>query len=1288
MSETMPKTAPKTAPGTRRDPLNREQRRAVECGRNAVVAAGAGSGKTSVLASRYVRLITRGGLRVDQILSLTFTRKAAAQMYQRIHGALIAETKSPEAGVAEAARRALKDFYHARIQTLDSYCVYVVKQGAARYGIRPDFTVDDEETRELAIRESLPFLISHISHPALEQLYREKRPQDIARDIFAEAALARGYVDQPPDYAGGAAAQFGLIRAEWKKARGELLPLLDELAALCAEETQDSFLAQLRAPLDQYRDIRDGCLTEAEMGDYLEALLRSHRPGTEGPSPEGGGAEGLSTRGHIVRWLRTLHAIAWANASRGKRNSRAKAIATCLRRLFPAVSSILVYALQGWIILSVMTLLDEFQRVYVEKKRAQGILSFADLSRLARTILRDQPDIRDNEKAAFQAIMIDEFQDNNALQKELLFLLAEKRDRFSAGIPAAGDLEEGKLFFVGDEKQSIYRFRGADVSVFRELKTELAAEDLSLGVNYRSAPELIALFNAVFGGSLCDPSGSSPLFRYASVFPPAGALPAYEADYSPLSAGTSASGSAAVYILDSGRGGSDEEEEQPQGEQLENDENEAAFIAARIQDLLEEHDGEGLPRYRPDDIAILFRTRRPQRFFEKHLRLLRIPYAAEGLSGFFSDGPVNDMAAFLRLIAYPLDTEAYAIFLRSPFAGLSVEGLSICVSCLNGERDQGPGPESAEWDWPFSVVPPLPDERDRRAWERGRELYRRVREQAAGLSIGQLLSELWYREGYRYETLWNPGTRAHRELFDYLYSQALKADERGLSVAAFSDRLDALREREEPLEDTEIPLERSGAVRLLTVHKSKGLEFKVVFIVCCGKRGGAKNHGDLYCSGTDQVSFNPPLPPECADLDKIKRNFFYERDRLEERRKAAAELRRLLYVAMTRARERLFLSGSFPLEHGDGDPLESLAAALENKIGAKEDKDAKLGFPALDGDRILDNDSFFGLLLPALADKRGRAPGLPAADPDPRTQPESWPAYVQIGLIPPLGTEDLRDAKDLRDAENPRAGPRYPNTRSGLNRFLNAAAALYAGARVKRGPVPEPDHLNASAAGDFLPLSGPGFAALPGLPERGGVPWRPDPALSGEAALDIFKRVDPILSKDSADRGADRNFAEFGTLAHLCVEKYLSSPEAENPELRIPPGLAGRFSPAETQTLLEAGKDIAGRFLASPLGKQAGEAPFRRGEYPFRCLWDNPAAEAGKGRVNGGGGVFINGVIDLIFEQDGEVRVVDFKTDSAEKPEEHLVQMAVYRRAARELRGKPCRVWLYYLRTGRAVEIV
>jgi ATP-dependent helicase/nuclease subunit A len=134
-------------------------------------------------------------------------------------------------------------------------------------------------------------------------------------------------------------------------------------------------------------------------------------------------------------------------------------------------------------------------------------------------------------------------------------------------------------------------------------------------------------------------------------------------------------------------------------------------------------------------------------------------------------------------------------------------------------------------------------------------------------------------------------------------------------------------------------------------------------------------------------------------------------------------------------------------------------------------------------------------------------------------------------------------------------------------------------------------------------------------------------------------------------------------------------------EGRLPSGLAGRLRSVEAEALLDAGKAAAERFLASPLGIQAAGAAYRRSEYPFRSLWEGP------GEHDSPPELFINGVIDLLYEWEDELRVVDFKTDTAENPGEHLCQMSIYRRAAQELRGKVCRVWLYYLRSGRAVEI-
>ena len=144
-------------------------------------------------------------------------------------------------------------------------------------------------------------------------------------------------------------------------------------------------------------------------------------------------------------------------------------------------------------------LLEIFQEEVQNTKRSMGLLTFADVAALAIESLLKYPELRLIEKKSYKAIMIDEFQDDNILQKELLFLLAEKEELCSSRIPLASELNPEKLFFVGDEKQSIYKFRGADVEVFRKLSDELSGK-ATLSTNYRSEPALVAAFNTIFGG--------------------------------------------------------------------------------------------------------------------------------------------------------------------------------------------------------------------------------------------------------------------------------------------------------------------------------------------------------------------------------------------------------------------------------------------------------------------------------------------------------------------------------------------------------------------------------------------------------------------------------------------------------------------------------------------------------------------------------------------------------------------------------------------------------------------
>ncbi|MDR3020075.1 MAG: PD-(D/E)XK nuclease family protein, partial [Treponema sp.] len=179
---------------------------------------------------------------------------------------------------------------------------------------------------------------------------------------------------------------------------------------------------------------------------------------------------------------------------------------------------------------------------------------------------------------------------------------------------------------------------------------------------------------------------------------------------------------------------------------------------------------------------------------------------------------------------------------------------------------------------------------------------------------------------------------------------------------------------------------------------------------------------------------------------------------------------------------------------------------------------------------------------------------------------------------------------------------------------------------------------------------------------------------------DVFEKVDVILERflKTEDAITEKfNSASFGTIAHICVEARLN-----NKEPVMPANLTGSLKPAEYETLLEAGKELAGRFMKSPLGKTAGNNHLRESEFAFRSIIKDKS----------GNEMFINGSIDLFFEDDNSViHILDFKTDNKEEPLEHIPQMACYYHAVNSLFALPdkkeCRVWLYYLRSGHAVEL-
>ncbi|WP_461256450.1 UvrD-helicase domain-containing protein [Treponema sp. R80B11-R83G3] len=1195
--------------------LNEEQKKAAFCEENAVVAAGAGSGKTMVLAHRFAWLLTEKGYKVDEILTLTFTKKAAAQMYKRIYS-LLSQIAQEDSGIkSQRAQKALDDFIHARIQTLDSYSTSIVKQCAPRYGIRPDFQIDQQRCYNIALEVSYPFFITHRHHPAVKRLYSGNRPNNIVHNIFADVLFNYSLIDKPRDFLADLDYQFNVLCSQWDNQIKNIKKVLDDIKRDIGED--NSFLPILVQVIEKEKAENNYIPWSADIKKYFNQLKNTP---VETVIEE---AESHPLHKSFLKFLFFLHAIKIISLRGGKKSDNpVKKNIYLLRDIYDAFSALAISCMQAGFIISIMSLLSRLQKRYLERKRTEGVLTFHDVASLSRTILIEQTDIRRSEKDAFKSIMIDEFQDNNELQKDILFLLAERSNKLNKGVPPAEDLCKGKLFFVGDEKQSIYFFRGADVSVFRKLKEEIKSDDLPLKTNYRSSAGLIGAFNAIFGGIYPDSEEKTPSVKYNSVFSRSKNLPLYEAEYAALNAGSTGGGNLTLCILN-------KKAEAEENDRLSADENEARFVAEKIEQLLSE-------KYQPDDIAILFRKRSTQHFYEKHLRTLGIPYACEDINDLFYGGPVNDILSVLRLAAHPMDKAAYAEMLRSPFAGLSLSGTAACLSVY------GEAPNDSQ---PFDGKPlEFLEAADKEKYLCGKNVYLSICEKAKVKNISELVSELWYNEGYRYETEWNPQTSVYRELFDYLFHLTANADAENQGLASFTDSMIELRDSGERLSEIEIPLERKSAVHITTIHKSKGLEFPVVFVCSCGKKSQVDNCDDVYLSDTAGLVFSPPPPLECRSISGKRKNFFWEQANEETKRKRTAELRRLLYVAMTRAEKELYITGSLNID--DKIKTDDFSLLLKKHI---EEEQSKGKENYIEGDSILNNDTMFGLLLPAIA----------SHIPDEGLKKDS--SFFNLEEIPVLTEEDLKKQ------ETGLYG--ITNDQNGLNEFFKKVSPFYERKEIIKTLFLRKNHItpvslkkneeeNKEIEGKELPVK---------------------EEFSGIKSRDVFRKVDSILSRfsQSDDEASERfNSGSFGTIAHICVEALL-----ENTEIVIPSNISGLLNEDEFNILLEAGKKLARRFVASPLGKIAQMAKQRESEFPFRTLLKSKAGKE----------IFINGTIDLFFADKDAVHIVDFKTDSSEKPWEHTAQMACYYQAISNLFAthvkKECRIWLYYLRTGHAVEM-
>jgi ATP-dependent exoDNAse (exonuclease V) beta subunit len=532
-------------------------------------------------------------------------------------------------------------------------------------------------------------------------------------------------------------------------------------------------------------------------------------------------------------------------------------------------------------------LLDLFAAEYAAAKQRESALDFEDLQLLTRDLLRDDARVREQEQLRFRALMVDEFQDTNRLQCELIDLLC------------GGPLERD-VFFVGDEFQSIYGFRHADVAVFRERRAA-AAQRLPLARNYRSRPEVLAAVNHLFREEFGD--GYQPLAASGEFTDPVFGHPVE------------------LHVTDKR-----EFKDAP----ISWRDGEAKAIARRVRELVDRGVASA------GEIVLLFAAGTDAERYEAALRGEGLPtYRATG-RGYFGQQQVVDLLAYLRLLHNRYDDEALVTVLASPFVGVSNDGL-VHVRRHAGRRPLFSGIERS--------LPEAFSENDERLVRAFKQRYERLVAASARTSLERLCEEIVSAHDYDLAVLaqWD-GKRRYANLRKLMRLARSYESLRGPDVEGF---VKFIRDQEAVgASQLEAVSEEEGAdaVRLLTIHAAKGLEFKVVIVADAGRdTGGPPSADEIIVRPDGRFGFRVVDPKS----GKKRPVLDYEAVREAEREDERAERLRLYYVAMTRAIDRLIVSGAIDpektrdLDTPIGWVLSRLEAGDEPSDGELERGDAR-----------------------------------------------------------------------------------------------------------------------------------------------------------------------------------------------------------------------------------------------------------------------------------------------------------------------------------------------------------
>lgn len=800
--------------------------------RSICVEAGAGTGKTTLLVERIISLLQAKRAALEQIVAITFTEKAAGELKVRLREALERAIPKARGDESEPLIQALRDLERAPISTIHSFCASLLKERPVEARVDPNFEPLDEMGIDILFKEAWDQWLGEEMEKKSGAL---RRALALGLNLDSMAKLVRLIYDNR-----------------------DLIPPSPFPRPSYAV---DKFMESLeRGVLEAWELARSGCQKEEDLGFQNIQFLREKMTELKG-APEG--------RKEIIIF-RELEIKVQGNKQNWKPPSSCQAQKEICKKLGEELGG-LKESIRAVVMADLVEWLGGFLTMIQDKKARQGVLDFQDLLLFARDLLRNHKEVRKYFQEKFKYILVDEFQDTDPLQVEVVFFLVEdgaQADRWEKVVDVPG-----KLFLVGDPKQSIYRFRRADIEIYQEAKEKLSARggDLKAVQNFRTVSSIIAWVNQIFGELI----QASPEGHFQPAYIPLAPHPHRKE--------VVADQPGVILLVPPPDFDAQEASVQRSREA------EAQSIAALIEEMVAERlrgrwmvfdkkERQSRPMsYR--DMALLFPTLTGVEAYEEALKIRGIPYRLEGGKEFYLRQEVRSLLSCLQALDDPADEISLVAALRSPFFGFSDEEIFLFVS--SGNR--------------LNYLFP-PEEEGSDFFEAFALLRRLHRERNSGRLSSPIIELLSKTKALEFSLLRQGGEQVAANLRKIIEQARAFAGGRQVTFRRFVEWLET--REEEGVREGESPWSEEGEenVKLLTVHKAKGLEFPAVFLAnLAGRRQRTREFIPLRLQQTFQIAL--------GQFKTLGYDSAWER----EQAKMEAEERRLLYVATTRARDHLVI---------------------------------------------------------------------------------------------------------------------------------------------------------------------------------------------------------------------------------------------------------------------------------------------------------------------------------------------------------------------------------------------